>query len=103
MKPRKIQRTSPSEITITWDDGHTSVYTLERLRDNCPCATCNEYRETTSALLPLYEEGKYSLTAVHQVGSYAVQLRWGDGHDTGIFTFEYLRSLCGCSQCTAGG
>ncbi|MGZ3475873.1 MAG: gamma-butyrobetaine hydroxylase-like domain-containing protein, partial [Polyangiales bacterium] len=33
------------------------------------------------------------------VGDYALALEWGDGHNTGIYTFRYLRDLCRCSQC----
>lgn len=50
-------------------------------------------------MLPIYQEGKYILTGATQVGSYAVQLRWQDGHDTGIYTFELLRRLCPCEEC----
>jgi DUF971 family protein len=35
------------------------------------------------------------------VGNYAIELRWQDGHSTGIYSFEYLRSLCPCTHCTA--
>ncbi|HEY1266366.1 MAG TPA: gamma-butyrobetaine hydroxylase-like domain-containing protein [Candidatus Binatia bacterium] len=33
------------------------------------------------------------------VGNYAIMFRWGDGHETGIYTFQYLRSLCPCEEC----
>ena len=33
------------------------------------------------------------------VGTYALKLVWGDGHDTGIYTFRYLRDLCRCYTC----
>jgi len=101
MKPTRISRSGETELTITWDDGHSSVYPFQLLRDNCPCATCNEYSDAHSSLLPLYKEGKYSLTGVKQVGQYAVQITWQDGHDTGIYTYEILRRLCRCRECIA--
>jgi DUF971 family protein len=39
------------------------------------------------------------LVSVSQVGNYALNLVWKDGHQTGIYTFEFLRSLCACSEC----
>jgi DUF971 family protein len=34
-----------------------------------------------------------------EVGDYALQLTWGDGHATGIYTFVFLRELCACALC----
>jgi DUF971 family protein len=33
------------------------------------------------------------------VGYYAYTIAWSDGHNTGIYTFDLLRSLCECPQC----
>jgi DUF971 family protein len=55
--------------------------------------------DATGPLLPIYEEGKYSLSGITQVGTYAVQIDWQDGHRTGIYTYEYLRALCTCDDC----
>ena len=38
---------------------------------------------------------------IRGVGNYAIELRWHDGHSTGIYTYDYLRSLCPCSSCSA--
>jgi len=37
--------------------------------------------------------GKYVLKGAQQVGYYALQLFWGDGHQTGIYTWDKLKSL----------
>ena len=34
------------------------------------------------------------LDVIEPVGNYAIGFRWSDGHVTGIYTFDYLRSLC---------
>jgi DUF971 family protein len=93
MRPKKISRSGPQRLAIVWEDDTRSEFTYQRLRDSCPCATCNAARESETSILPIYEEGKYDLKSVKQVGSYAVQLVWQDGHDTGIFTYEFLRNL----------
>ena len=36
-----------------------------------------------------------------RVGNYAVQFSFSDGHSTGIYAYEYLRTLCPCEQCKA--
>lgn len=99
MRPTRIHRSGDAELTVTWDDGHVSLYPLRILRENCPCATCNDERSRGGTLLPVYGEGKYILSGVKQVGQYAIQISWQDGHDTGIYTFEILRRLCQCSEC----
>ena len=41
------------------------------------------------------------LQAIEPVGRYALRPVWRDGHDTGLFTYEYLRELCPCPECAA--
>jgi DUF971 family protein len=98
----KIKLSSPQELYIQWDDGHESVISLLSLRDSCPCAGCQgetvllkTYKPQQQPQLP----GRYNLTGIEQIGHYAIQISWGDGHSTGIYTWEYLRSLCECSSC----
>jgi DUF971 family protein len=105
MRPVKIQRYSPSELRVRWDDGHEGRHTTAALRTSCPCAGCKAERDSGGgpALLPILVPGKNELRSVEPVGSYALQLSWGDGHRTGIYTFDYLRQLCECERCARGG
>lgn len=90
-----------SSLLITWKDGHDSTYLPFDLRLQCPCAGCVDeltgQRMLTSAMI---QPGVYP-TAIHYVGRYALQFVWSDGHDTGFYTYELLRSLCGCEACSA--
>ncbi|RPI03885.1 MAG: DUF971 domain-containing protein [Ignavibacteriae bacterium] len=93
----QIKLSSPDELSITWDDGATGKIPLRALRDNCPCAGCRgetvllkTYKPEPQQHLP----GRYNLTGIEQVGHYAIQISWGDGHSTGIYTWEILRNLC---------
>jgi DUF971 family protein len=103
MRAVQIKQTSPTELFVKWDDGHESVYILESLREECPCASCKGetilLHSYTPVKLPVMTPGKYELTNVQQVGNYAIQLFWGDGHQTGIYSWEYLRRLCQCDEC----
>jgi DUF971 family protein len=87
-----------SRMTIEWVDGHQSVYPLELLRRECPCAGCRDFREKAAQNpLQILSGGVPGADAtvrdVRQVGRYAIQITWGDGHDTGIYSYELLRLL----------
>jgi DUF971 family protein len=41
------------------------------------------------------------LIDIRAIGNYAIEFHWQDGHSTGIYTYEYLRTLCPCSECGA--
>ena len=102
MIPAKIKRTSPAELLVEWNNGHRGRHTMQTLRDSCPCASCNAERYTLGRLvsLPVITSGKFDLRSMQVVGSYAVQLTWADGHSTGIFSFDFLRGLCECEECS---
>lgn len=46
-------------------------------------------------------ESDLNLEAVEAVGSYALQFFWSDGHSTGIYSWDWLRAACPCSECLA--
>ena len=101
MIPKKIFREQPGRLGIEWDDGHRSSYRLQDLRRDCPCAACRRDHEASPAgeLLPILTPGKNELRSVTPVGSYAIQIEWGDGHHTGIYSYELLRNICDCDEC----
>jgi len=82
-------------VEIVWADGVTTSIHHRVLRGFCPCAHCQghqgpiEWVEATDALA----EGALELADIAEVGQYALQLTWGDGHGTGIYSFGYLREL----------
>lgn len=96
---------SKQEFTITWDDGHVSVYPFKLLRAACPCASCrggheNMRSEPDAAVFEanLPDSPATRLADVKAVGSYALTIVWEDGHDYGIYNWHYLRALCPCEQ-----
>ncbi len=103
MKPKSIKKINDRVMTILWDDEHEGRHIFERLRDACPCAGCRGetvlLREYSPAPADRSTPGRYVLTGIQQIGSYAIQLSWGDGHATGIYTWKRLRDLCECEEC----
>ena len=98
MRPLDIQRIG-DELAIKWDDGTESYILLATLRRSCPCAGCkgemdimgNVYKNPERPLAP----NAFELVRISHVGGYALQPVWADGHDTGLYSFEYLQHVAG--------
>ena len=103
MSPKSIKRLSDGQLQIVWDDGHDSRFPLGQLRDQCPCAGCQGETVLLHTYVPPPVDratpGRYELKDLSLVGSYAMQCSWGDGHATGIYTWERLRASCPCGAC----
>ena len=76
-------------LRILWDDDEVRSYTFTALRGWCPCAACQGHGGDRHFV----HVDNPQLASIHMVGNYAVNPRWTDGHETGIYTFEYLRAL----------
>ena len=96
MRPADVQSIG-RELAIKWDDGGESFIPLETLRRCCPCAGCkgetdilgNIYKNPDRPLPP----EAFELARLVPVGGYAIQPVWADGHNTGIYSFAYLREV----------
>jgi DUF971 family protein len=118
----KVHVSTGAGVDITWADKHSSHYDFAYLREQCPCAMCNDERLKkaqgqekdeqlkkenaahraaplqSSPLLPMFKP-KLSAKAAHSVGNYALQIDFNDGHTAGIFSFDFLRTICPCAEC----
>jgi DUF971 family protein len=104
----KIHVSTGAGVDITWSDGHASHYDFHYLRDECPCATCNDEREkkraftsagpASAAALPMFKP-KPTAKSANAVGNYAIQFTFTDGHATGIYSYDHLRTICPCPAC----
>lgn len=99
VRPINLQLDPDGRLIIEWSDGERRKYGVKELRDACPCATCRERRaqeEESPQLFPILspaETEPLKLMEMKPVGNYAYGIHFSDGHDTGIFTFEFLRQL----------
>ncbi|WP_236625166.1 DUF971 domain-containing protein [Rhodopirellula sp. SWK7] len=104
--PTSIERIGETGIQITWSDGATTQWTAQQLRDACPCATCREkhgklHGDEDDApsqpkliglpVLSAAEAQPTRIEAMQPVGTYAYNIAFSDGHNSGLFTFARLR------------
>ena len=94
------------EFFITWSDGHLSIFPFSLIRNACPCAECRGGHDKMSAeppqevfFMPIEDNPATRMVKVEKVGTYGITFEWEDGHNFGIYTWKYLRSLCPCSIC----
>jgi DUF971 family protein len=82
-------------LLIEWGDGAEQRIPFAKLRQACPCAVCKGEmgRPGRFDVKPALDPGEDELADINLVGLYGLGMRWGNGHDTGIYTFEYLRAL----------
>jgi len=95
LEPKNIQQIG-NELAIQWNDGTESYLDLQFLRRACPCAACGGEPDVLGNVLRphlSYSENSFELAGFQIVGGYALQPRWQDGHETGLYSFQYLRRL----------
>ena len=78
-------------LRLTWEDGFSTEVDYETVRGFCPCAGCQghgigeiEFQQPAGPVEPL---------SIRPVGNYAISIQWSDGHDTGIYRFDFLRRI----------
>lgn len=88
---------APIGLALKWDDGEEAIIEYKILREACPCANCSGESDlfgNKTFGLPMLKTAKtYEMKSFHWVGHYALQFRWADNHDAGIYTLELLKKL----------
>ena len=106
--PTRLDLKKEEKLEIDWQDGTRCTYTLSLLRTMCPCAQCRMVRDGNDphdispapkrkpllTILPGNFSEKIVVKDAKLVGNYALKIEWSDGHDSGIYSFEYLREIC---------
>lgn len=92
-KPTAVELHSRSRLLdLEYGDGERYSLTCEYLRVYSPSAEVLGHGPGQEVL----QSGKMKvgITAIKPVGNYALQLVFDDGHDTGLFSWDYLYQLC---------
>ncbi len=97
MKPKQIKISDKNKLSLRWNDDALSIISLKYLRDECPCATCKGETILFKTFRPpkptMISPEMYKIKSIDVVGEYAIQIVWKDGHNTGIYSWEYLKTL----------
>ena len=120
--PTQLDLQRDRDLRVTWPDGRVDVWTIAQLRQLCPCAACKMQREgsdphqlfrpatpeevgekpakkslsLTVATKPIVSASDaISVTKAEPVGNYALRLTFSDGHESGIYSWAYLREMSG--------
>jgi len=91
--PTEIRQAGPRALAIAWADGRETVFDVRDLRLACACASCVDEWSGEGRLDPSAIPEDVHPLSIQRVGRYAIQIRWSDGHDTGIYPFRRLREL----------
>lgn len=95
IEPRQIIEESDSALSIKWSDEAETNYNAADLRRACPCAGCVNEWTGEKMLKTETVADDLAFSSISIVGRYALNFHFSDGHDTGIFSFDYLRKLSG--------
>jgi DUF971 family protein len=105
----RVKKSEGTGVEIDWRDGHSSAWDFRWLRDACPCATCNSERESEGRTIGEPKPKSPDPLALYQapprpdqvtpIGNYAINIKWNDGHNSGIYSWAYLRAVCQCASC----
>jgi DUF971 family protein len=94
MVPVQIKIFEKKNLNLKWDDGSESIIEIQKLRKFCPCAICvTEREEHGKYYIPIVTEEQTRIKNIQQVGSYAIGITWKDGHNTGIYEYNFLKKL----------
>jgi len=92
-EPVQIIEESDSEVSIKWSDDSESKLTAAQLRRACPCAGCINEWTGEKMLDPEKIADDLTFKKISIVGRYALNFQFSDAHETGIFSFKYLKEL----------
>jgi ATP-binding protein involved in chromosome partitioning len=80
-------------LSMLWEDGHRDDFDVRDLRLACHCALCIEEMSGRKLLDPKTVRPDVSPRVISSIGNYAIGIDWSDGHNSGIYSFNHLRSL----------
>ena len=91
--PIGLRRLNARTVSVLWADGRCDDFDVRDLRLACQCALCIEEMSGRKRLDPRHVGLDVSPNVITSIGNYAVGVDWSDGHKSGIYSFDYLRTL----------
>ncbi len=84
-------RTQSRLLEVAFEDGARFELPFEYLRTHSPSAEVKGHGPGQEVLV--LGKQNVGIKGIEPVGQYAVKLVFDDGHDSGLFTWKYLREL----------
>lgn len=95
--PRRLDVKKDRGLTVEWADGGAAFYSVAYLRRMSPSADAREMRDQLAknplTVLPSGGGGPLTILDAELRGNYAIWFRFSDGHETGIYSWDYLREI----------
>ena len=91
MPSRVILREPKDALTLTYSDGQEFTLPAEYLRVYSPSAEVRGHGEGNETLQ--FGKRLVTINALEKAGNYALQIMFSDGHDSGIYSWDYLQAL----------
>ena len=80
-------------LELVWSEDETSRLPFCEIRRSCRCAACVDEFTGRQILDPESVDETIAAVDVSLTGNYAMKFRWSDTHDSGLFTWDHLRSI----------
>lgn len=96
IQPPKDIQVIGNEVAILWPDGREDYFNMEALRANSPSAENIGERDILGQVHGGDDRKEFpGVTVVDwdYVGGYAVRFEFSDGHNTGIYSYQFLQDL----------
>ena len=92
LEPTEVRVTGQGKILLlAYGDGRSLSFSAAFLRRNSPSVTATSASQEANRSGG--DKGEIAMLAIEPVGNYALRLQFDDGHDSGIYSWDYLRSL----------
>ena len=91
--PIGLRRLNVRTLSVLWADGRCDDFDVRDLRLACHCALCIQEMSGRKLLDPRRVGLDVSPNVITSIGNYAIGVDWSDGHSSGIYAFDYLRTL----------
>lgn len=92
-RPSGLRRHDPRTLAVLWEDGRRDHIDVRDLRLACRCALCIEEMSGRKLLDPKKIRADVGPRIISSIGNYALGIDWSDGHNSGLYSFDVLRSL----------
>ena len=97
MSPQQVKILKKDKLKIIWENSTETILSLKYMRDECPCAGCKGETILLKTYRPpapkVITPEMYQVKNLEVVGDYAIQVTWKDGHNTGIYSWDYIKQL----------